>query len=163
MRRLDKHEIVEKLREALRREVAVLDKSARSAREGATHEEAKPEDDKDTRALEASYLAGAQAGRLRALETMVRSLEFFEVREFRPEDPIAPSALVELENEDGKRSLYFLATVGGGTKLKLGDTEMQVLTPESPLGQILVGRRQGDSFERTVKNDTRGYEIAAVR
>ena len=160
---VDKREVLEKIREALRRERATLEQSARSAREGATHEEAKPEDDKDTRALEASYLAGAQAGRLRALETMVQSLEFFELREFRPQDPIALSAVVEVEDEDGKKATYFLAAVAGGTKIKAGGADIQVITGESPLGQLLVGRKQGESFERSVKGETREYEIVAVR
>lgn len=162
MQSVDKKAVLEKIRDALKREMATLEQSARSAREGATHEEAKPEDDKDTRALEASYLAGAQAGRLRALETMVRSLEFFELREFRPQDPIAPSALVEVEDEDGKKATYFVATVAGGTKVNAG-VDIQVITPESPLAQLLLGRKQGDSFERTVKGVTREFEITAVR
>src|SRR5688572_10847852 len=116
MKVVDKAQVLERVREVLRRDMATLQQSAASAREGATHEEAKPEDDKDTRALEASYLAGAQAGRLRALEAQVRGLEFFEIRAFRPQDPIAASALVELEC-DGEASCYFVLPLAGGTKV----------------------------------------------
>ena len=38
-------------------EIATMRKAALDAAEGATHAEAKPENDKDTRAIEASYLA----------------------------------------------------------------------------------------------------------
>ena len=41
-----------------------LERAHRAACEGATHEEAKPENDKDTRALEQSYLARGQAARI---------------------------------------------------------------------------------------------------
>jgi hypothetical protein len=41
--------------------LAGLERAHADARAGATHEEAKPENDKDTRALEQSYLARGQA------------------------------------------------------------------------------------------------------
>lgn len=48
---------------ALERTLELLERAHADAAEGATHEEAKPEDDKDTRALEQSYLARGQAQR----------------------------------------------------------------------------------------------------
>ena len=48
----------------LRAELDQLEAAHRSALEGATHEESKPENSKDTRALEQSYLARGQALRV---------------------------------------------------------------------------------------------------
>ena len=48
-------------------DLETLERAQQAAIEGATHEEAKPENDKDTRALEASYLARGQAMRLEEL------------------------------------------------------------------------------------------------
>jgi len=47
-----------------------LERAHRATTEGATHEEAKPENDKDTRALEQSYLA---RGRRRASRSCARA------------------------------------------------------------------------------------------
>ena len=159
---LSKSDVLEAIRAAIAREIAVLDLSAASAREGATHEQAKPENDKDTRALEASYLAGAQAGRARDLAATAKRIEFLELRDFGKGDPIAPSALVELD-VDGVRSVFFLADVGGGRKVEVGGVEVQVVTAEAPLGQALLGKKQGDTFEMRVKKDVREYEIVGVR
>jgi transcription elongation GreA/GreB family factor len=161
MARLDKRAIVEKVRGVLAKEIDVLRQSAAAAREGATHEQAKPESDKDTRAIEASYLAGAQAGRLRVLEAADKRLEFLDLRDFKPGDPVAPGALVEVD-VDGKRSHYFVADAAGGTKVELGGVEVAVLTPEAPLAQSLLGKKTGDSFERTVRGEALEYEIVSV-
>src|SRR5687767_406927 len=66
--RIDKQALVTALLAKLEAELANMTKAANTAREAATHEEAKPENDKDTRALEASYLAAGQAERVRDLE-----------------------------------------------------------------------------------------------
>lgn len=118
--------------------------SARSAHEqaasAATHEEARPENDKDTRGLEQSYLARGHAQRVADLETAVAVAETFVPRSFGEDDAIALGALVELE--DG-RTLW-LAPHGGGIELSGGIT---VVTPTSPLGKALLGKRVDDEVE----------------
>jgi transcription elongation GreA/GreB family factor len=158
---VDKQAILASIREAVGRELSILTRSAESAREGATHEDAKPENDKDTRAVEAGYLAGAQANRVLELGRLLRQLELFEPRTFSDRDPIAISALVEAD-VDGVRTRYFLAPAGGGAKPSIGGVEVQVITPESPVGRALVGRRAGDSSELVVGRARREIEIVAV-
>jgi hypothetical protein len=118
--------------------------SARAAHEqaasAATHEEARPENDKDTRGLEQSYLARGHAQRVAELETAVAVVETFAPRTFREDDPIALGALIGLE--DG-RTLW-LAPHGGGVELTGGIT---VVTPTSPLGKALLGKRVDDEIE----------------
>ncbi|HVO30436.1 MAG TPA: hypothetical protein VMV18_06860 [bacterium] len=155
---MNKRALVEKIVAALEADVAVLVASAMSAREGSTHEEAKAEDDKDTRAIEAGYLAGAQAKRAHELEAAAERLKAMELRAFGPKDPIALSALVEVERA-GKPAHYFLATAGGGLKVRLDGLEVQVLTPEAPLGELMVGKTRGDVLEM----NGREIEIVAVR
>src|SRR3954468_23329839 len=157
MSRLDKQAIVKDLREQLAREIATLSASALAAREAATHEEAKPENDKDTRAIEAAYLAGAQAERVRELERVANALEFLALRDFDDNDTVALTAIVALEHE-GARTFYFISPVAGGMRARMGDVEVQVITPQSPMGQALVGRTVGE----VVDVRKREYEIVAV-
>src|SRR5919199_112944 len=93
---LDKRALVQQLRDEIAKDVAVMSRAAQDAREAATHEEAKPENDKDTRAIEAAYLAGAQAERVRDLERTSAMLASLDLRPFRAEEPISSGALVEL-------------------------------------------------------------------
>lgn len=135
--------------------------SANETRLGAIHEESRPENDKDTRGLEASYLARGQAFRVAELTDEKLRLEALRLREFGPDDPIALSALVEIEREDGLRRVVFLSPSGGGIVLE-GEPEIQVLTSETPLGRALLGKRAGDDFTLRIQGRIQEYEIVAV-
>ena len=52
-----KTQLRDELLAVLAAQLAVADRAHQASLEGATHEEAKPENNKDTRALEQSYLA----------------------------------------------------------------------------------------------------------
>ena len=157
-----KRELVDGLRATLDAELANMRRAAADARAAATHEEAKPENDKDTRALEASYLAGAQAARVRELEASLKLLDQLAPLELEGK-PIQATALVTLEDEDGARTTFWLAPVGGGTSLASSAGPVQVLTPQSPLGKQLLGRTEGDVVEIRGKAGLREMTIVSVR
>jgi len=122
----------------------VLAKSVAAAKEAATHEESKPENDKDTRALEASYLAGAQAARLNELKALQNTLAFMPLRSFARGEAIAQSAVIELESA-GKCTTYLLGSHGGGLRAN----NVAVITAQAPLAQLLLGKCVGDEVELT--------------
>jgi transcription elongation GreA/GreB family factor len=144
-------------------EVETAKRALASTREGATHEEAKPENDKDTRALEASYLAGGQAERVRELETIVTALKAIKAKVYGEGDPIGHGALITLESADETRIVCFMAPVGGGLRANCEGVDVQLVTPRSPLGQALVGNREGDDVEVQLQGKRREYSIVAVR
>jgi hypothetical protein len=158
---LDKRALIAELRAEIARSVAVLTRAAAEAREAATHEESRPENDKDTRAVEAAYLAGAQADRARELDRTSASLASLDLLPFAPEAPISSSALVQLDH-DGASAWYFLAPHGGGMRAAVGGVTVQVLTPQSALGRELLGKRAGDELEVTIQGKVRAYEIVRV-
>lgn len=134
------------LRNALHAALVQALETARAAHaaavEGATHSEAKAENDKDTRGLEQSYLARGQAQRVAELEAAASDVVAMKLRTFAAGDAIAMSALVAVE-DDGKQQRYFIAPGGGGTTV--GD--VQVVTPASPIGAALLGKRVDDVVE----------------
>lgn len=129
-----------------------------AAIEGATHAEAKPENDKDTRGLEQSYLARGQAQRVADLEVAVAQLTALELRVFTMGDPVAMSAVIAVD-EDGSEHRFFLAPHGGGSVLAGG---IQVVTPSSPLGRSLLGKRIDDEIEVKLPGKTRVLVITAI-
>ncbi|MBI3203878.1 MAG: transcription elongation factor GreAB [Myxococcales bacterium] len=151
-----KRSLVAQLVSELKGELSTMQRAAQQAREAATHEEAKPENDKDTRALEASYLAGAQAARVRELEVAIKTVTTLPLLDFAGGKTIQASALVTLEDEDGEGTIFFFAPVGGGARLTAGGREILVLTPQSPRGQALLGARAGDVIE------VKGRELTIV-
>lgn len=150
-----KRELVQALTDAL----ATLERAQQDAMQGATHAEAKPENDKDTRALEQSYLARGQAMRVEELRAAVADVSVLPVRDFDEEDPVALGALVTAEEGDRLVHLY-VARHGGGTRLAGG--AVQVVTTRSPLGAALVGKRVGDSCEVLAAGKTRLLDIVGI-
>ncbi len=154
------------IKAALQRElVAVLDAALVTARashaaaiEGATHEEARAENDKDTRGLEQSYLARGQAQRVAELEAAVADTSALALRAFGERAAVAMSALVTVD-EDGTEQQFFVAPHGGGTVLASG---VQVVTPSSPLGRALLGKRIDDEVELRLPGRVRRFVVTEI-
>lgn len=149
------------LKAALLRELEATLATARAAHasaiEGSTHEEARAENDKDTRGLEQSYLARGQAQRVAELEAAVGDVTALALRTFTAQSPIAMSALVTVD-EDGDAKQFFIAPAGGGTMVD----GVQVVTPNSPLGRALLGKRVDDEVELQLPGAYRTFVITTV-
>lgn len=139
---MKKAALVQQIISQLSAELEASLQSARAAHAEATDEQSKAENKYDTRGLEASYLAKGQSRQ--AAETMEAITQFssLELRSFSATDPIDVGALVELETKTG-RILYFLGPSAGGTEITVGKKEVWVITPQSPLGQLLLGEKEG--------------------
>lgn len=159
--RIDKSHVLAALRERLEHDLTVATEAQRQTQSGATHEEAKPENDKDTRALESSYLARGQAQRVVELTQAVASASAFVLRVFGPDTPIGASALVALD--DGSTTAhYFLSPVGGGLTFEVDGVVVRVLTSASPLGRAMMGQTEGADIQAQTPQGLREYSIAAV-
>jgi hypothetical protein len=141
--------IVDRLREDLVRSFA----AARAAEAGATDPQNKAENKYDTRGLELSYLAAGQARRVADLEATVDQFQAMPLRDFAPDEAAGLGAVVTVAM--GKdEATYFLAPQGGGTEVVVGKREVFVITPLSPLGQQLIGKKKGDTFSLTPRGPT---------
>lgn len=159
---MDKRRIVQDIQAGLAEELRLLENSARAAHEAATHEESRQEDSHDTRSIEASYLAGAQAKRAAEIKRLITLFRFFPLREFEADAVACAGALVEL-SFNGTHAFYFLVPQGGGFSTKVEGKPVQVITPESPMGEALLGRRVGDTVEVETRSGDRSYEIVSIR
>ena len=157
---LKKSLLREELLSTLKSQLEVAERAHQASIEGATHEEAKPENDKDTRALEQSYLARGQALRLIELKESVTWVQSTPVGQLDPGAPCSLGALVQVEFDDGQAETYWLAPAGGGTRLAQG--KVQVLTPKSPLGRALIGNTAGACCEAQVGGRLRSLELLRV-
>jgi transcription elongation GreA/GreB family factor len=146
------------LLEAIQADLDTMERAHRAAREGATHEEAKPENDKDTRALEQSYLARGQAKRLEELRACAVEVSAMTLRDFAGEGA-ALGALVTVD-DGAQETTLFLAPAGGGARL--ADGAVQVVTPQSPLGRALFGKRAGDEVDVVVAGKARSKTVVRV-
>ena len=150
---MDKAAIVALVLAKLDLELERYARAAREAQAGATDEQSKAENKYDTRGLEASYLAHGQSRH--ALETAHarRQIAAMELRHFTGADSIQLGALVQL-GAGGEEWWHLLAPGAGGMEVYL-EAEITLITPGSPVGGKLMGRRQGDRVD--------GWQILAVR
>ena len=143
----------------LRVELDQLEGAHRAALEGATHEESRPENSKDTRALEQSYLARGQALRVADARRAVADVAVMPVEGLAVDHAVVVGALVTTAEDDDER-LVWVAPHGGGAVLAGG--RVHVVTPQSPLGRALMGRSVGDACELTLAGRERVVEVVAV-
>ena len=158
---MHKQNLIELIRESLRAELANTQRQARETAAAANHPEAKPENDKDTRKIELSYLAAGQAARAQELEASLVLLSAVSTQALAPSAPIQAGALVHLDVE-GKPQCVLLSPAGGGLKLVVAGTQVVVVTAQSPLGAALLGRISGESFELVVAGQRREIEVLSV-
>ncbi len=158
---MKKDQLVKQIIASLHENLGVLQKAARASHAEATHESSKAENKYDTRGLEAGYLARGQARQAKEILDAIRVYEKLAVRNFAPNEPIDLTALVELDT-DGTRSNYFVGPNSGGLEIKCGRKEITVITPQSPLGQVLMGKKAGERWTAKVGGLTVKYYVGSV-
>jgi transcription elongation GreA/GreB family factor len=140
---VNKRLIINKIVAKLAGELEVYFRAAHYARAEATHEQNKAENKYDTRGLEASYLAHGQSRQAAEIEAAIAEFEKLNPRPFSADEAIGLGALVTLEH-GGETLLYFIGPRAGGTEVVQDKKEIFVITPQSPLGSRLMGKKRGD-------------------
>ena len=158
---MNKRAIIQKITAKLVAELEVYFRAAQFSRAEATHESNKPENKYDTRGLEASYLARGQSRQAADLEAAIAEFEKLPVKKFGADDPIGVGALVELENA-GENFFYFIGPRAGGTEVLHDKKEILVITPQSPLGEQLMGKKQGERPQLTLGGAKQAAKILSV-
>ena len=127
----------------------------------ATHESSKPENKYDTRGLEAAYLAGGQARQVREIMESIKTYQALPIKDFSSGEPIDLTALVTLQINQVE-SVFFIGPKSGGLEIEVKKQEVVVITPQSPLGQMLMGKTAGERWQvKAGKVDT-VYQIMKV-
>ncbi len=158
---MDKKKLFEHFKTQISLELAAITEAAKNTYDIATHEENKAENKYDTRGLEASYLAGAQAIRVAEMKDVLIVFENFKIKDFTEGCVIANTALVEVLLND-KTSFVLIMPKGGGQTTQFEGQSIQVITPESPLGRMLIGKSAGDLVTFVAGDKTREYEIISL-
>ncbi len=158
---MNKRAIIQKITAKLVAELEVYLRAAQFSRAEATHESNKAENKYDTRGLEASYLARGQSKQAAELEAAIAEYQKLTARKFAVGDPINIGALIELE-QLGETALYFLGPRAGGTEIIHDRKEILVITPQSPLGEQLVGQPAGTALQLKLGRETRPAKIIGV-
>ncbi|AYN14976.1 transcription elongation factor GreAB [Pseudomonas monteilii] len=141
---MDKPHLLAQIVAILTHDLDVLTRAAQTAYEAATAEENIAENKYDTLGLEASYLATGQARRSAQIRQALLIYQQLLLRDYDPARGVQVSNLVKLEDEEGSQRQLFLGPEAAGLKIGEGDELVTVITPRSPLGQQLMGKKIDD-------------------
>ena len=160
---MDKRFLVEQLSDKLRESAHIARKAGQAAAEEARDGATAAEKRENARvAQEYAGLARGQAARASKAIAELSTLEAFRPGPLARGAPIAIGAIVEVEEDgEGIGRTFFIAPVGAGVELTGpgGDGFLSVVTPQSPVGKAVLGRRVGETIEVTVQGEPRDWKI----
>ncbi|MBJ6760580.1 GreA/GreB family elongation factor [Myxococcaceae bacterium JPH2] len=169
--KLDKHTLLAQLAERLQQSDRLAHRAEADAREAARSLATESEKKEDGRAaIEYGSLASGQAARARRLQEELQALTAFgegSIPRFTRQGPVALGAIVDVSTEDDDgfaERTFFVLPAGAGTELTGpgGDGFLSVITPASPVGRALMGRRAGDTVEVTLAGEVREWTVLEV-
>lgn len=159
---MDKQDIIHLIIERLVHDQQLLMKAARTAHKAATDPENTPDNKYETLALESSYVAQGQANRAQEVLQALNLYRNLSTRRFSDTDSVFLTALIEIEAKNGNRRTLFLGPAAGGLKVTLKEQDVVVITPESPLGNDLLGKEVGDLITIVVSGSMIEYELVQL-
>jgi transcription elongation GreA/GreB family factor len=145
---MDKTRLRAAVLKRLQEDLDNLTRAALMARDEATHEESRPENKYDTHSQEAAYLAEGQARLAAELLESIKLFGALPVAPFAAGQPIALGAYVVTDAGRGKVH-YLLGPKNGGIEVECDGAPLVVVTPQSPIGRLLLGKKAGDSFSQS--------------
>jgi transcription elongation GreA/GreB family factor len=159
---MNKQTVLHSIIDKLRIDLGVAQRAAQTAYETATHEENIAENKYDTLGLEASYLAAGQARRVEEIRQSLLLYQKLSLTPFDEQRGIQTGDLIALQNDSGAEQHLFLGPDAAGLKIQHDDLTITVITAKAPLGQSLLGKREGDELEITVNGSRQSFEVTQI-
>lgn len=158
---MNKSAVRDQILAQLRAELSLQTQAAQLSRDEAISEESRPENQYDMHSQEAAYLAEGQARLAAEIAESVALYSNLPVADFASDAQVAIGALVSVA-AGSRRTWYFLGPRGGGIEAEVDGTTVLVLTPQSPLGRELLGKRVGDSVRLPGRPGAAPPKIASI-
>ncbi len=158
---MDKTALRSTILRQLEADLALQTRAALTSREEATSEESKAENKYDTRGQEAAYLAEGQARLVAEIHESIALYTAMPLPAFTAGDPIALGAVVTLSGA-GADQRCFIGPRAGGLEVTHEGKTLLVLTPASPLGRLLLGRKVGEVVTPPARGQPARRTITAV-
>jgi transcription elongation GreA/GreB family factor len=160
---MNKYAVLQLILEKLSADLDIAQRAAQTAYETATHEENIAENKYDTLGLEASYLAAGQAKRVEEIKQSLALCQNLQVRAYDDQRGIEVGTLLGLEDENSRQQWLFLAPDAAGLKIEVVGQPVTVITPRSPLGKSLLGKRVDDEVEILVAGARQHFTVTEAK
>lgn len=157
----DKTRLLSALLEVLQADLDLQTRAALLARDEATNEESRAENKYDTRGQEAAYLAEGQAKLATELADAIALFRTLPLPATPPPLPIQLGSVVEVER-NGEVLRGLVGPRAGGTDFICDGLTYVVITPASPLGRGLLGRRAGETVHLLARGRPQPHRIVST-
>ena len=159
---MTKRDIYERFVGQLTAELESITVAARASFATATSDEHRAENKYDTFKLESSFLARGQAKRVEELTAELESLQLLPMQDLNATSPIQLGALVRLKADDGTTRTLLFGYAAGGETIVVDGEEIVIVTSRSPLGQAVLGKTSGDTFDFKMGAVTHTFSVLSV-
>lgn len=143
----NKQKIIELVIAELSKEHQQAIDAANDAHAAAVDDQSIAETQYDTLAIEASYLAEGQSRRVAEFQHAIDAYKALDLIEFNDNSYITLGALVQLSADLEANHWFFIGPAAGGFRCKVSQKNITVITPQSPMGAVLIGKQQDDDIE----------------
>ena len=161
----------------LEKELANCEQAARNAHLAATDDQSVAETQYDTLAIESAYLAEGQSRRIIEFKKAITGFEQLkshlkainakaknnDVQSKTSSLIVNIGSLVQLAEDTEALHWFFIAPSAAGYRTQLASQHITVVTPQSPMGMVLMGKQEEDEIQLTLGSKKLIDEIAYIR
>ena len=159
---MNKQMLLEQIQVRLQQTLEAATEAALRAYNTATDDENVAENQYDTLALEASYLAHGQAQRVEECKADITAYQVLQANLPKACDTVLLGHIVTLADEDDNMRFVFLGPSSGGLVVTFDQYSVTIVTPTSPFGDALIGREIGEEVDVHIGDKVTWYEVMAI-
>ncbi len=162
---MNKSAIFEKIRDNLNETLSQAEKNRDDAQAEANKHVGRMQSRYDTFKEEAQYLVTAHEARIVELRAALAQIQAIlaHVGALKEDGTVRIGSVVLIEADNGSKRIHVLSPTGGGVQIEHEGETIFVLTPDAPLGKLLLGREDGDDVELRIGDKVTLYTILEVR
>jgi transcription elongation GreA/GreB family factor len=144
---INKKQLMDVIITALSQELQQAISAANEAHAAAVDDQSVAETQYDTLAIEASYLAEGQSKRVTESQHAIDAYQALEIAKFNETNIVTMGTLVQLAADSTTNHWFFIGPAAGGFRCTQAEYNITVITPQSPMGAALIGKKQDDDIE----------------
>jgi transcription elongation GreA/GreB family factor len=157
---MNKEKLINQIVAHLKAELNNSEQAAKNAHLAATDDQSVAETQYDTLAIESAYLAEGQSRRIIEFKKALKAFEQLTIDDNCKH--VVLGSLVQLNEDQAENHWFFIAPAAAGFRAKIDEQHYTVITPQSPMGQALLGKQLDDEISIRLGHSELNDDIVAI-
>lgn len=157
---MNKEKLINQIIEHLTLTLSNSEQAAKNAHLAATDDQSVAETQYDTLAIESAYLAEGQSRRIIECKKALKAFKQLTLN--NNSHAVTMGSLVQLSEDKAEQHWFFIAPAAAGFRTKIANQHYTVITPQSPMGQALLGKQLDDEISIRLGNSELNDDIIAI-